>query len=68
MTDSLVLDGKKFDLTLRADQCNGGAGAWQWILASPGELVLSGEAPSADEARRFARCAASLWAAADPLL
>lgn len=66
MMDSLVLRGKKFALTLRPESSDGRAGSCQWILASPGKLVLSGEAPSADEAARSARRAGRLWARLTP--
>jgi hypothetical protein len=58
MTEMLTIRGRKFALTIcpqpdrpRPD-CKV---AWQWILAAPGQLVLSGEAASADHAERSAR-------------
>jgi hypothetical protein len=67
MTDSLVLRGKRFDLTLYEERRAIAGGSWQWMLAAPGELVLSGEAPSADQAIRSAQRAGRLWARLTPL-
>jgi hypothetical protein len=63
MTDSLVLRGKRFELTVREAPSTASNFSWQWILSSPGELVLSGEASSADQALQSARRAGRLWAA-----
>ena len=66
MTDSLVLRGRRFNLTVREEPDAVGNFSWQWTLASPGELVLSGEASSADQAIRSARRAGRLWARFTP--
>jgi hypothetical protein len=64
MTDALVLGGKRFELTLREQETGGRA--WQWMLAAPGELLMSGEEPTADEALRAACRAGSIWATLTP--
>jgi hypothetical protein len=66
MTDSLVLRGRQFDVTVHQESTAIGNTSWQWILASPGKLVLSGEASSADQAMRSARRIARLWARLNP--
>ena len=47
-------DGKRFDLTLHQER----NGNWHWLMAVPGELVLSGSAPSESAAMDRARSAA----------
>jgi hypothetical protein len=39
---SLTIDGKPFELTVGAQP----GGGWHWLITAPGEIVLSGEAPS----------------------
>jgi hypothetical protein len=39
---SLVIDGKRFELSVSAAP----AGDWHWLISAPGEIVLSGGAPS----------------------
>ena len=39
----MTIDGKHFELSL-CEQPH--ANSWHWIIAAPGELVLSGEATS----------------------
>jgi len=53
----LTIEGKRFELTVRPE----GERAWHWLIASPGELVLSGEAPSERQAL------ASAWQAGQAL-
>jgi len=59
---SLAIDGKAFDLTVQAQP----EGGWHWIIAAPGEIVLSGEASSEmqamDSACRAGRALAKLVA------
>ena len=60
MTETLTIRGRKFALTVcpqperPPDQPPNRPIAWQWILAAPGKLVLSGEAASEDHAHRSA--------------
>ena len=68
MADLLVLRGRRFDLTLREEASAVDGGSWQRNLLHPGELVLSGEASSADQAVRSARRAGRLWARFTPCL
>ena len=42
----LTIEGKRFELTVRPE----GAHAWHWLIAAPGEVVLSGEAASEGQA------------------
>lgn len=60
---SLVIDGKPFDITVRPQP----EGGWHWLIAAPGEIVLSGEAASEmqamDSACRAGRALARLVAA-----
>ncbi len=51
MDRSLTIDGKHFQLTVREQPHSD---TWQWIVTSPGQLVLSGEAPSEMQALRSA--------------
>jgi hypothetical protein len=44
---AMTIEGKRFELTL-CPQPN--ANTWHWIIAAPGELVLSGEATSETQA------------------
>jgi hypothetical protein len=53
----LTIEGKRFELTLRPE----GARAWHWLIAAPGEMVLSGEAASEGQAL------ASAWRAGQVL-
>jgi hypothetical protein len=53
----LTIEGKRFELTLRPE----GDRAWHWLIAAPGEMVLSGEAASEGQAL------ASAWQAAQVL-
>jgi hypothetical protein len=66
MTDSLVFRGRQFNLTVHEETDTVGNLSWQWMLVSPGQLVLSGEAASADQAVRSARRAGRLWARFTP--
>jgi hypothetical protein len=60
---SLTIAGKAFDVTVQAQP----QGGWHWLIAAPGEIVLSGEAPSEmqamDCACRAGRALARLSAA-----
>lgn len=64
MIKSLTIDGKSFELTVRQQH----DGDWHWLIAAPGELVLSGDAPSEMQAMQSAcragRALARLGAAA----
>jgi hypothetical protein len=53
----LTIEGKRFELTVRP----GGERAWHWLIAAPGEIVLSGQAASEGQAL------ASAWQAAQAL-
>ena len=59
---SLMIDGKRFELSIRAQ----GDGEWHWLITAPGEIVLSGDAPSEmqalDSACRAGRALARLSA------
>ena len=59
---SLSIDGKPFEVTVHAQP----SGGWHWLIAAPGEIVLSGEAPSEmqamDSACRAGRALARLVA------
>ena len=46
----LTIEGKRFELTVRPE----GERAWHWLIAAPGEIVLSGEAASEGQAFAFA--------------
>jgi hypothetical protein len=50
MIRSLTIDGKQFELTVREQP----DGDWHWLITAPGELVLSGEAPSEMQAMQSA--------------
>ena len=60
---SLVIDGKRFELTVTAAS----EGDWHWLISAPGEMVLSGGAPSEMQAMnsacRIGRALARLTAA-----
>jgi hypothetical protein len=43
---SLSIDGKTFELTVREQA----AGDWHWLITAPGQIVLSGGAPSETQA------------------
>lgn len=47
---SLVIDGKRFELTVTAAP----DGDWHWLISAPGEMVLSGGAPSEMQAMNSA--------------
>jgi hypothetical protein len=51
MVRSMTIDDKRFELTVneQPNQDN-----WQWIIAAPGEIVLSGEAKSEMQALQSA--------------
>jgi len=51
-------NGKRFDLTLHRER----SGNWHWLIALPGQLVLSGSAPSESAAVDYARSAAAALA------
>jgi hypothetical protein len=51
MREQLTIDGKPFYLTLRLQ----GGGDWHWLIAAPGKIVLSGDAPSEQQALASAR-------------
>ncbi|HEV2550206.1 MAG TPA: hypothetical protein VGU20_23040 [Stellaceae bacterium] len=53
----LAIEGKRFELTVRP----AGERAWHWLIAAPGEIVLSGEAASEG------RALASAWQAGQML-
>jgi hypothetical protein len=53
----LTIEGKRFELTVRPE----GERAWHWLIAAPGEIVLSGEAASEGQAL------ASAWQAGQAL-
>jgi hypothetical protein len=42
----LIIEGKRFELTVRPE----GERGWHWLIAAPGEIVLSGEAASERQA------------------
>ncbi len=46
----LMIDGKRFELTLREQI----AGGWHWLISAPGELVLSGDAATEVQALQSA--------------
>jgi hypothetical protein len=58
MRELLTIDGKSFYLTLQPQD----RGAWHWLIAAPGEIVLSGDAPSQQQALDSAREAGSALA------
>ena len=58
MREFLTIDGKPFYLTLQPQD----RGAWHWLIAAPGEIVLSGDAPSQQQALESAREAGSALA------
>lgn len=64
MIRSLTIDGKSFELSVRKQS----GGEWHWLIAAPGEIVLSGDAQSEmqamDSACRAGRALARLVAAA----
>lgn len=63
MIRSLTIDGKLFELTVREQ-----SGEWHWLITAPGQIVLSGDAPSEmqamDSACRAGRALARLVDAA----
>jgi hypothetical protein len=52
-----TIEGKRFELTVRPE----GERAWHWLIAAPGEIMLSGEAASEGQAL------ASAWQAGQAL-
>jgi hypothetical protein len=58
MRELLTIDGKPFYLMLRPQ----GRGEWHWLIAAPGQIVLSGDAPSEQQALDSAREAGSALA------
>jgi hypothetical protein len=58
MRELLTIDGKSFYLTLQPQR----RGGWHWLIAAPGEIVLSGDAPSEQQAMDSAREAGSALA------
>jgi hypothetical protein len=64
MSETLNIRGQKFELTIRRQPDH--PVGWQWILAAPGKLVLSGEAASQDLAERSARRAGRTLARSGP--
>jgi hypothetical protein len=48
---SLSIDGRTFELTVREQA----AGDWHWLITAPGQIVLSGGAPSETQAVASAR-------------
>lgn len=54
MIQSMTIEGRHFELTVR-EQPQGG---WHWLTTAPGQLVLSGDAPSERLAQQSARDAA----------
>jgi hypothetical protein len=60
---SLSIEGKTFELTVREQA----AGDWHWLITAPGQIVLSGGAPSetlaVDSARQAGEALARLVAA-----
>ncbi len=63
MIRAMTIDGKDFELSVREQP----QGDWHWLITAPGELVLSGDAPSEmqalESACRTARALARLAAA-----
>jgi hypothetical protein len=59
----MIITGKLFDITLTPQR----DGDWHWLITAPGEVVLSGSAPSEmqalDSACRAGRALARLVAA-----
>src|SRR5258708_29393892 len=63
MIQSMTIEGRHFELTVREQP----HGDWHWLITAPGQLVLSGDAPSEllaqeaarDTARALARLAAA---------
>jgi hypothetical protein len=63
MIQSMTIEGRLFELTVREQP----HGDWHWLITAPGQLVLSGDAPSevlaqevaCDAARALARLAAA---------
>jgi hypothetical protein len=51
MLRSVTIDGKRFDLIVQEEPQRD---RWRWIVTAPGELTLSGEAPSEMQALRSA--------------
>jgi hypothetical protein len=50
MVRPLTIDGKRFELSVREQR----HGEWQWLITAPGQLVLSGDAPSEMQALQSA--------------
>lgn len=58
----LTIEGKRFELTVRPE----GERAWHWLIAAPGEIVLSGEAASEGQALACAWQAGQVLARLSP--
>ncbi len=43
---TIAIDGRTFELTVREQA----AGDWHWLITAPGQIVLSGAAPSETQA------------------
>jgi hypothetical protein len=54
MIQSMTIEGRHFELTVREQP----HGDWHWLITAPGQLVLSGDAPSEVLAQQVARDAA----------
>jgi hypothetical protein len=54
MIQSMTIEGRHFELTVREQP----HGDWHWLITAPGQLVLSGNAPSELKAQEWARDAA----------
>ena len=50
----MTIEGRLFELTVREQP----HGDWHWLITAPGQLVLSGDAPSEVLAQEVARDAA----------
>jgi hypothetical protein len=57
LAEVLDIYGKTLRLTLHRESRN----QWHWMLAAPGELLLSGSAGDAGEAAAEARLCALTW-------
>jgi hypothetical protein len=50
MTKPMIIDGKRFELTLREQM----DGEWHWLMTAPGQIVLSGGAANETQALQSA--------------
>jgi hypothetical protein len=55
MIQSITIEGRHFELSVREQPRGDG---WHWLITAPGQLVLSGNAPSEGLAQESARDAA----------